>query len=915
MRLHLHLRLSVGLTAAIATAVLGLPAPAVAAPAATVLVVNNADDSHCSDSGSGTAATPYCTVSAAAAVVQPGQTVKVLATSKGYDNDVVRLTSSGTPEQPITFLGTPVLADQSSQPWLRSVDGTTGSFVLAGVHDVVVRGFWHSRKRDAFIIKDSSRITIDQNRFDDPRGTADIRISGTSDHVTVSRNLFDSTTGVALDPGTHDNLVTTNDFNRTVTSAITAKDSPGLAVWHNTIAYSCRESVLIDGASAGAVVKNNVITADNPERTKYDLPRCTVAGRGEAEISVSADSTSGTTVDYNTVHPWPDGAAYRWAGTAYPTAAAFQAATGQGGHDADLNVSLNEITDAPFDLLADTDVAAIDSADPTAPGVSTDFFGSAPVDHRNIANTAPGGGVRDRGAYERTGLRYAEILLSGVTTQDPQGPAPLTVRATASASQVWGTPLTGYSFDFGDGTDPVVTSSPEAVHTYQGVGSYPVTVTVTDASGARTTSPTRKAFATASGELTADFTATQDGGGLAVLTVTSSSPWAVMKRQVDFGTGEGFIDGLWQGGQWYHQYDRPGTYTVRLVVTDDAGHSVTVTKQFQVTFDVEHQVVLPGERVQLLGQNAGGPFSTGANYTRGLWAGVTGLSQLPGVGPLEGPVTSLATATGDDWLRGFAAVNGKIYTTDRNLGAYRPGGMGYINPGGWTGWREFAVTAGAAALPGLTQIAAARINGRTHVVALAGGRVYEASNPQTSYWSPWSAWGDITEVSGIPAGTTQIAAAGTGNSLHVAALGSDGHVRVADGNYDRGSWSAGDVTAWRGGPGQITQLAGVGVGNQFHVVALSAGSVHEVTGDYAAGYWTNWGNISAATGLGGSVTQVAAATTGNNMRLFAVSGGHVHSATGDYGRGFWTTWTDVTQPGVAGATSPVAFVAAAGTTG
>ncbi|WP_190215341.1 right-handed parallel beta-helix repeat-containing protein, partial [Kitasatospora indigofera] len=287
----MRLRLSVGLIVAAAIAVLGLPAPALAAPAATVLLVNNAKDSHCSDSGTGTVAQPYCTVSAAAKAVQPGQTVKVLATGRAYNNDEIRLTRSGTPEQPITFLGAPIVYDWSEQPSLQSGDGTTSSFVLSGVHDVVIRGFHHAGKQNPIVITDSSRITVDQNRFDNTHGTADVRISGTSDHVTLSRSLFFFGIGVALDAGTHDNLVTANDFNRTSTSAVTVKDSPGLAVTNNTIAYSCQESVLIDGASPGAVVKNNVITADNPARTQYNPSPCDAAHRGEAEISVSAGST------------------------------------------------------------------------------------------------------------------------------------------------------------------------------------------------------------------------------------------------------------------------------------------------------------------------------------------------------------------------------------------------------------------------------------------------------------------------------------------------------------------------------------------------------------------------------------------------------------------------------------------------
>ncbi|GAA2802470.1 hypothetical protein GCM10010441_29010 [Kitasatospora paracochleata] len=905
----MRLRQSAALTVAAVTAVLGLPGLATADQAGTTLVVDGSA-ANCSDSGSGSYAQPYCKISAAAAAVQPGQTVLVLPGT--YPDDPVTLTRSGTPEQPITFLGGPVTYDKMAQPMVRTTGtAVTNGFALVGVHDVVIRGFTHYGLRDPLTVTDSARITLDQNRFEGRHSLAAVRISGKSDHVTVSRSLFLSSGGVVVEPGSHDTLITANDLNRTANSAVSVKDAPGTAVTDNTIVYSCLESVLIDGASPGAVVENNVITADNPAHTHYNPAPCDAAHRGEAEISVSADSTPGSKVDYNTVHPWPDAAGYRWAGTAYPTAAALKAATGQGAHDVDLNIDIDENRTWPFDVLSDADTAAIDSADPTAPGVDTDFFGSKPVDHPKVGNTAPGGGLRDRGAFERTGLHDAGLQVHGAGQANyPTGPVPLTVRAVASVTEDWGSPVQ-YSFDFGDGTAPVVSTSPEVTHTYTRTGSFPVIVTVTDALGARTVGNTSGAHANPPGDLVPQLTTTQlDGGGLYKFQPTGTSPWTVFGETVDFGDGSAPQHPTY--GEIYHRYETPGTYTVKETVSDDGGREAVKTVQLRVDYDAEHAALLPGRRVQVIARTADSLLDTGANLDRGVWAGFTPVASNGSNAPAPAQVQSVATTTtGDEYLRTFAVVDGRILSVDRNLGGTRPGGMGYVDRGFWFDWAEVTGAAGAGDLPGVTQVAAASIGEQTHVVALANGRVYEASGNHNT--GKWSRWGDITAAVGLPGGVTSIAAGTTGNSLHVATLGADKHVRVADGNYDRGTWSAGDVTAAYGGPTGITQLAGASTpGSRFHVVVLAGGSVHETTGDYAAGYWTGWGNISAASGLTG-FSQVAAASTDNSLRLFGVSGGHVYNANGDYTRGQWSSWLDVTAPGAAGTPAkPITAVAAGG---
>jgi hypothetical protein len=66
------------------------------ARAATVtdLYVNNRTGSSCSDTGSGTWEQPFCTIGAAAAVAQPGQTVHVEAGSY----PAFTVPTSGTPD-------------------------------------------------------------------------------------------------------------------------------------------------------------------------------------------------------------------------------------------------------------------------------------------------------------------------------------------------------------------------------------------------------------------------------------------------------------------------------------------------------------------------------------------------------------------------------------------------------------------------------------------------------------------------------------------------------------------------------------------------------------------------------------------------------------------------------------------------
>ncbi|NUS11085.1 MAG: PKD domain-containing protein [Streptomyces sp.] len=75
---------------------------------------------------------------------------------------------------------------------------------------------------------------------------------------------------------------------------------------------------------------------------------------------------------------------------------------------------------------------------------------------------------------------------AGLTVSPLPGADPLavTLHATAADAGGTGTPEgVSYTFDFGDGSAPLVTSSPTVDHTYPAAGTYHPTVTATDASG------------------------------------------------------------------------------------------------------------------------------------------------------------------------------------------------------------------------------------------------------------------------------------------------------------------------------------------------------------------------------------------------------------------------------------------------
>ncbi|MET9402940.1 PKD domain-containing protein [Kitasatospora sp. NPDC002965] len=887
-------RRALGLAATAAVVTFGLPAPAHAADPAAVLYVDNATTSNCIDTGIGTAARPYCTIQAAVDVAGPGQTVQV-APGRGYVAGL-RVTRSGTADKPIVIRsdGSPA----AKSPVLSGKNPGTG-LEITGAQHIVVSGLTFSMSPLAVVVTDSSDIRLEANSFIEnfrlTTGNPAVKLVGHTSDVSVTRNRFwFQQAGVSVDTGVQRVSIAHNDFAAPAEYAVRATGASHVSVVNNTIANVCGTAVALDGASGDGVVENNVISGASADYPFYRSQRCWYVDPAPV-VSVSAAAAPTATVDYNTVHSWTGAPLYRWAGTDHTSPDSLAAATGQGKHDADQEVTFlqNLPVSGQFvdDRLPVTATSAIDSADPNAPGAAgTDLLGSSPVDHPDLPDS-PAGGFLDRGAYEFHAPKSVVVGTVGSAFQTAFGPAPFAVTATATATTVWQVDL-GYTFDFGDGTPVVTTGSRSADHVYATAGTYRVTATATDGRGGTVVSDPNAAPVTVTdpGPLKPQFTLGTTGD--LVYTATASvpdSPWPVTLQQIDFGDGTPSQD---PGTP--HQYAWPGTYQVTFTVRDASQRTATATQQVDAQYSRAYLAALPGEKTGLLAMTEHALYQATGNYGNGVWSPFTNARALVGNWPLK-----LAGTHGGKHQ--FANLNGYLVTYDQ----------GY--PGATRHWDQIALpglpgAGGNSERKNITDLSVVENGTSTKLVVAADGGLYEATADYAV--GRWTGWAAITANVSFGTRITKVAAAMTGNVLHVYALGANGRLYTADGDYDRGTWRGGDLTGSIGQPGRPTELTATAVNGTVHVVALIDGSLYDVGADYNAGRWGSWGNVSAATGLGG-ITTFAAATTGDNLRLYAVNNGHLYDILGDYSRG-WSGWGDVTSAAAAGEIPAVTAVGAWG---
>ncbi|MEV6682737.1 PKD domain-containing protein [Streptomyces erythrochromogenes] len=551
-------RATVLLTAGLVS-LLGLPATAAAAETPTYLFVDNASAAGCSDSGPGSDAQPFCTISAATKIVLPGQTVRI-SPGRAYNENVV-INRSGQPGKPITLVsdreealpqfklapGRTLTVSGASHVNITGLDAPSGVRVT-GSTDVGLRGLVVTNNPDS--------VTIDG-------GSSDVRLQHsklkTSVRVEFARDV----------------VLSRNEINGYVHPAVVTWDATGLVVTNNTIRRDCEAGIQLSGGSTGAALFNNVVHTD------FEAGCPSPGARYGIEVAQTA--TAGTRADYNLITgPFTaDRIAYKWADAPYADQASFHAGTGQGGHDI--------LTPSPTGVGAVAGSPTIDSADATAPGVLlTDYFGTPIGDDPRVPNTGKDGGYLDRGAFEL----YDNLRGVRAELERDWAPVGTPVKVKAIADSQWLAALT-YEYDFGDGTAPLVTPAATAEHVYDKPCACTVKVTVSNKVRQQVTTQAQVKV-TANTALTTAFTAQPalpkaeaPKEFVPPLSITadprtSTTPWPVQRVDVDFG------DGTKQSGSALepvrYTYKQPGTYKVTMTLQDVKGATSTAEQTVTVAY-------------------------------------------------------------------------------------------------------------------------------------------------------------------------------------------------------------------------------------------------------------------------------------------------------------------------------------------
>ncbi|MER5635845.1 PKD domain-containing protein [Kitasatospora sp. NPDC002227] len=568
----------------------GLPLVSVAHADTVDLYVDNTV--NCSDyaPAAGGRLTPYCTVSAATAAVQAGQTVHI---GGGFYREDVRLTHSGRPGAPITVEGPDVRPDNHDPA--ATVTGSDTGFTLAGVHDVVLRHVSTNAPKSAVEVTGSQHVVLDDittgTALKETEQSAAVRITGRSSDVTLSHSQLQTSgagVGVAVTPGVTGAVITTNVLTDPVKDGISVDGADGTVVTGNTVDNARGAAVRVSGGSTATTVENNVLSV-------VPVPG---SGSTPSGLSVAADSTTGTRADYNVVAtgaPRP----YVWGGQTYDTPAEFRA-TGQGAHDlAGDRASITTPTEGSV---------VIDSADPKAPGESdTDVRGLARV-HDPLV---PGTGSHDRGATE---FQRPPVALSLSVTPKSDISHPLDATVDFKATSPWATSIRT-SVDFGDGSPVEAGATSPLTHTFPRTGTYQVRAVSTDDAG-QTVVRTLSVDIIGTAPIAPQLKLSQDADLLSVHAVTTvASPWPITRTTFDYGDRTPVTD------QPTHVYARPGFYRVTTTMTDTQGRTGTATATLTVT--PEFAPVKP-TRILDTRQGTGTPVGPGGVHKLKV-AGVAGL--------------------------------------------------------------------------------------------------------------------------------------------------------------------------------------------------------------------------------------------------------------------------------------------------
>ena len=416
---------------------------------------------------------------------------------------------------------------------------------------------------DASASTDSVGTITDYSwNFGDGSPVADAGSTASTTHSYATRGHYTVTLTVTNDAGqtaTFHQAITVDDPPAVTISPTVAVTTPGSTVSFNGSATAPDSGGSITGLSwnfGDPSSGNNTSTATNPSHLFANAGTYTVTLTATDDLGVSTQATATVKVD------------------APPTAAFSASATTASPASPGTAVSFNA------------------SASSDSVGTITDYswnFGDgSPVDDAGTTPTAAHT-YATRGNYTVTLTVTNDDGQTGtamqtVTVDDPPTvsvtpsatvttpSSPVSFASTASSPDAGtGGSISTYHWNFGDGTSAAV-QNPS--HTYTSPGAYTVTLTVTDDLGVSSSASTTitvdavptVTFTASANPVTAGSTVAFNAGGSsdAYGTITSYS-W-------NFGDGTTAT-----GVTASHAYASPGTYSVSLTVTNDAGQSATQT--------------------------------------------------------------------------------------------------------------------------------------------------------------------------------------------------------------------------------------------------------------------------------------------------------------------------------------------------